>query len=145
MVTITRVEVPLPMKNTVRRRLGIEDFRRLEASTVESFSEYFRFRSCDQLRRLVIGFQFPDIIRIRRAKFSGKELLLITLVWLSYPLRWADMLRIFPGRDRQDLQRTFYWTLDHLIVDSTSNKNCNKNTKIATKLYRVISQQINHG
>jgi hypothetical protein len=70
MLSVTRVEVPPPIKNTVRRRLRIEDFRHLEDSTVESFSDYFCFRSCDQLRRLVVGFRFPDIVRIRRAKFA---------------------------------------------------------------------------
>jgi hypothetical protein len=82
MLSVARVEVPPPIKNTVRRRLGIKDVRHLEASTVESFSDYFRFKSCDQLRRLVVGFRFPDIVRIRIAKFAGEELFLITLVRL---------------------------------------------------------------
>jgi hypothetical protein len=58
-----------------------------------------------------------DVVRVRGSRFTGEELLLITLVQLFYPHCSADFIRILPGRDRQDLQITFYWTLDHLIIN----------------------------
>ena len=45
------------------------------------FPEYFRFRSPDQLHRLVNSFRIPRFVRCKqnREKFSGEEALLLTL------------------------------------------------------------------
>ena len=40
---------------------------------------------------------------------------MISLVRLSYPHRWEDVERIFPGLKRWKLQSCFYWFLDFII------------------------------
>jgi hypothetical protein len=94
------------------KRKTIRDFER----EAESFSEIFRFQSGDQLRELLLGFQFPiGVIRIKGSKFTAEEILLISLIRLSWPLRWSDVRRYFPDRSRQELQIAFYWFLDFMI------------------------------
>ncbi len=77
----------------------------------------FRFRSVAQIRRLIQGFQIPEIIRVKGSKFSNEEGMLVLLMRLAYPLRWSDVLVYFPGRDRQELQKIFYAMLDFLFVN----------------------------
>ena len=60
--------------------------------TIDSFREdeihlYFRFRSRDQLRRLVDGFQFPQfMVTDSGHRFTAEEVLLVGLHRLSRPL-----------------------------------------------------------
>ncbi len=77
----------------------------------------FSFRSVAQIRRLIQGFQIPEIIRVKGSKFSNEEGMLVLLMRLAYPLRWSDVLVYFPGRDRQELQKIFYAMLDFLFVN----------------------------
>jgi hypothetical protein len=104
-INTNRIEEPTFVQKQRGNRKTIEDFIYLERSNTLEFSDAFRFCSCDQLRRLLRGFRFPDVIRVKGSKFSGEEALLITLLRLSYPLRWFDIQKDFPDRDRQDLKK----------------------------------------
>lgn len=114
--TLRAVEVPIveSHRRKVRSRT-IEDFRYLLTSRTESFSSKFRFTSPEQLHALVTGFKLPPIIRVKGYKFSNEEVLMIALMRLSYPHRWEDVQQYFPGRDRQALQKAFYWFLDFMV------------------------------
>lgn len=107
-VKIVRVELPDRALKKKYERKTIEDFQYLEYSSNESFSERFRFNSVAQLLRLKEGFQLPAFFRSRGSRFTGEEALLISLIRLSYPSRWSDVMNYFPGRDRAELQRAFY-------------------------------------
>jgi hypothetical protein len=61
-----------------------------------NFSGLFRFRSPADLQRLHDGFGLPDIVKVQGYKTTGEEILMISLVRLSYPHRWEDVERIFP-------------------------------------------------
>ena len=80
-----------------------------------NFSGLFRFRSPADLQRLHDGFGLPDNVKVHTYKTTGEEILMISLVRLSYPHRWEDVERIFPGIKRWKLQRCFYWFLDFMI------------------------------
>ena len=85
-------------------------------SELESFSEYFRFQNGDQLRQLLAGFQFPTgTVSINAYKFTSEEILLISLIRLSWPHRWSDVRKSFPDRSRNELQLAFYWFLNFMI------------------------------
>ena len=99
-------------KQDRQNRRTIQSFE----SELESFSEYFRFQSGDQLRQLLIGFQFPvGIVKIKGYKFTSEEIMLISLIRLSWPHRWSDVRKSFPDRSRNELQLAFYWFLDFMI------------------------------
>jgi len=82
-------------------------------------SERFRFQSFDCLRRILIGFQFPEgiIILKKGYKIKADEMLMISLSRLSFPNRWSDLYERFPGRQRWFLQAAFYWFLDFLVYN----------------------------
>ena len=80
-----------------------------------NFSGLFRFRSPADLQRLHDSFGLPDNVKVHTYKTTGEEILMISLVRLSYPHRWGDVERIFPGIKRWKLQRCFYWFLDFMI------------------------------
>ena len=80
-----------------------------------NFSGLFRFRSPADLQRLDDGFGLPDIVKVQGYKTTGEEILMISLVRLSYPHRWEDVERILPGLMRWKLQTLFYWFLDFMI------------------------------
>jgi len=50
-------------------------------------------------------------VRLRTYTAMGQEILMISLVRLSYPHRWEDVERIFPRLKRWKLQSYFYWYL----------------------------------
>ena len=75
-------------QNQVNRNYQhLKDFEYLETSSTRSFSQKFHIIDTNQLRRLVAGFELPDVIRIRGSKFSGEEVLMISLIRLAYPVR----------------------------------------------------------
>jgi len=113
-VHIVRIEEPKFEKKIRSDRKCIDDFAYVEKSSTLSFSDLFRFRSCSQLRELINGFKIPKIIIIKGSKFSNKEVLLISLIRLSYPHRWCDVLQYFPDRDRQECQKAFYFFLNFI-------------------------------
>lgn len=78
-------------------------------------SSLFRFRSTQDLQRLMDGFQLPQNIKAKSYVFSGQEVLMISLLRLSFPLRWLEVAMHFPGRSRQSLQAAFYWFLEFMI------------------------------
>ena len=80
-----------------------------------NFSGLFRFRSPEDLQRLYEGLQLPGPTRLRTYKTTGQEILMVSLVRLSYPHRWEDVERIFVGMKRWKLQYLFYWFLDYMI------------------------------
>ena len=80
-----------------------------------NFSGLFRFRSPEDLQRLYEGLQLPGPTRLRTYKTTGQEILMVSLVRLSYPHRWEDVERIFVGIKRWKLQYLFYWFLDYMI------------------------------
>jgi hypothetical protein len=79
------------------------------------FSQHFRFRSPESILELIRGFRLPDLIRVNGYKFTAQEVVMISLARLAYPLRWCDVLLLFPGRKRWSCQRAFYWFLDFMI------------------------------
>ena len=79
------------------------------------FSGLFRFRSPEDLQRLYEGLQLPGPIRVYTYKTTGQEILMVSLVRLSYPHRWEDVERVFLGIKRWKLQCLFYWFLDFMI------------------------------
>ena len=85
-------------------------------------SERFRFQSFDDMRQILRAFRFPEGYIIiepgsYHMKTTAEEMLLISLTRLSFPIRWNDVLERFPGRDRQFMQRVFYWFLDFMITN----------------------------
>jgi len=93
----------------------IADFEARIGESGFEFSDYFRFQTPDQLRRLIAGFQMPAFATVGRRKFEMEEVLLVSLTRLSYPKRWADVTERFPNRDRWALKRMFYWFLNFMI------------------------------
>jgi len=123
---ILSVEVPdnFTYRRQIKKQMDfkprcLEDFRYLEWGLGEEcFSGLFRFQGVEQLKRLLSGFRFPEgIIRIHTYPFSAEEILLISLTRLAHPDRWASVMRVFPGRDRWELSRAFYWFLDYMIAN----------------------------
>ena len=86
-----------------------------------NFSGLFRFRSPADLQRLHDGFGLPDIVKVQGYKTTGEEILMISLVRLSYPHRWEDVERIFPSTSSTMGQRremsSSGWLLKHVEVD----------------------------
>ena len=83
-----------------------------------TFSEYFRFQSVNQLKRLCRGFQIPEEIKVDRSVFTGEEVVIISLLRLSYPSRWTDVINKLPRnkkRSRCECGRAFRWFLDFMI------------------------------
>ena len=60
-----------------------------------NFSGLFSFRSPEDMQRLYEGFQLPGPTRVKTYKTTGQEILMVSLVRLSYPHRWEDVERIF--------------------------------------------------
>ena len=66
--------------------------RTLDSFSDEDFPLNFRFRSKDQLRRLLVAFQMPTHLRDNYGhKFYIEELLLIVLFYLHYPQSSTDL------------------------------------------------------
>ena len=80
-----------------------------------NFSGLFRWRSPKDLQRLYEGLQLPGLTKIKAYKTTGQEILMVSLVRLSYPHRWEDVERIFFGIKRWKLQCLFYWFLDYMV------------------------------
>ena len=80
-----------------------------------NFSGLFRWRSPKDLQRLYEGLQLPGLTKIKAYKTTGQEILMVSLVRLSYPHRWEDVERIFIGIKRWKLQCLFYWFLDYMV------------------------------
>ena len=98
-----RVERAIPLQgNRVRR-----DPYKFADFVDCNFSGLFRFRSPEDLQRLYEGLQLPGPIRVKTYKTTGQEILMVSLVRLSYPHRWEDVERIFDGIQRWKLQRMF--------------------------------------
>lgn len=47
----------------------IADFHARVGQADFEFSQYFRFQSADQLRRLITGFQMPEIVRVGKRRY----------------------------------------------------------------------------
>ena len=71
--------------------------------TIDSFVEsdiphLFRFKTKDQLRRLLAVMKLPDVIRLENgALVSNEELMLVGLYRLAYPCRLISIAREFGG------------------------------------------------
>jgi hypothetical protein len=108
--------VPSP----IRQVYDPMNFKLMEQETIRlgvDCSERFRFQSFGNLRRLLVGFNFPvGDIKLRHGYvMKAEEILLISLTRLSFPSRWSDLYERFPGRKRWSLQRAFYWFLDFMV------------------------------
>jgi hypothetical protein len=79
------------------------------------FSEKFRFRSPEDIVKLVQGLQIPDTGTTHGCKFSSHEIVLVSLCRLAYPLRWTDVMAFFPGLSRIQCIRAFYWFVNYMI------------------------------
>jgi len=73
-----------------------------------NFIGLFRFLSPADLQRLLDGFGLPNNVIVQSYKTTGEEILMVSLVRLSYPNRWEDVERIFKGLYRWKLQRFFF-------------------------------------
>jgi hypothetical protein len=103
--------IPLQENRVKRDRYKFADFVNY------NFSGLFRFRSPEALQRLYEGLQLPGNTKIQGYKTSGQEVLMVSLVRLSYPHRWEDVERIFIGIKRWKLQSLFYWFLDYMVAN----------------------------
>lgn len=103
--------VLMPRVNPTRRTIA--SFEALNYN----FSEVFRFHSPQELQSLINHFRIPSIIRVEGYVFTNQEVLLISLIRLSYPMRWSQVEMHFPGRHRWDLKAAFYWFLDFMTVN----------------------------
>ena len=95
----------------------IDDYAYLEADDSESFSEKFRFIDTSQLKRLLVGFQFPETVIVKGYKFRSEEILLIGLTRFCYPNRWSDMIDKFPSRKRWELHAAVNYFLNFMIYN----------------------------
>ena len=81
-----------------------------------TFDADFRFRSPEDVLRVLEGLQIPAIVHTKEGyKFTGQEVMLISLKKLSYPHRWKEVCEAFPGRKRWACKAAFYWFLDFMI------------------------------
>ena len=83
---IQMVEMEEPIL-TSKLRLGrktLDDFVYMENASYMAFSDLFRFRSVAQIRRLIQGFQIPEIIRVKGSKFSNEEGMFVLVVDAPY-------------------------------------------------------------
>lgn len=80
------------------------------------YSEKFRFLNVDQLRRIKVGFLFPEgKVKVGTYSTTSEEIILIAMARLSWPSRWSDLMLLFAGRKRWFLGRCFYWYLNYMI------------------------------
>ena len=79
-------ELEMPLVKIRKRRRTIDSF------DDEEIPVFFRFRTKEQLHRLMVGFQIPNIIRIARTGniFYGEEYLLVSLYRLHRPTSLSD-------------------------------------------------------
>jgi hypothetical protein len=63
-----------------------------EAFDRNLYSDIFRFRSPEDLQRIKEGFGFPNNVKVHGYKFTGAAIIMISLVRLSRPLRWTDVM-----------------------------------------------------
>ena len=89
--------------------------RTLKDFDAGTYSAKFRFRSADDLHKLMTLLQLPATVKVRSYRYTNEEIILISLMRLSYPARWLDVAHHFPGRGRAALQSAFYWFLDFMI------------------------------
>jgi hypothetical protein len=115
-IDMMKIEVEEPSK--IRRSLK----QRMRKTTVYDFdrndySSKFRWRSPEDLERLINGLGFPEIIKINKYVFTSHEVVMISLMRLAYPLRWTDILDKFPGREQWECSKAFYYFLDFMIAN----------------------------
>lgn len=112
-VNLLRIDIPLHVLNPKRIKYpprSVFDFDRT------TYSIDFRFRTPEDVRRLLEGLRIPAQIRTKEGyKFTGEEVLLISLKKLSYSHRWNDICKDFPGRKRWACKSAFYYFLDFMI------------------------------
>jgi len=103
------------------RMISVYDYER------ETFSEKFRFRSPEDLERLIDALKIPKKVSVHGYTFTSHEVVTISLLRLSYPLRWSDVQAYVPGRKPWQLRRAFYWFIDFMITNwgylITNNRN----------------------
>ena len=117
LMTVQRIHLQLQVERAIPL-LGIRmrrDPYKFTDFVGSNYSGLFRFRSPEDLQRLYEGLQLPGPIRVKNYKTTGQEILMVSLVRLSYPHRWEDVERIFLGIQRWKLQCLFYWFLDFMI------------------------------
>lgn len=98
-------------KQRVPRKTSVYDYDR------ETFSEKFRFRSPEDLERLILALKIPNKVSVHGYTFTSHEVVMISLLRLAYPLRWSDVQAYVPGRKHWQLRRAFYWFIDFMIVN----------------------------
>jgi hypothetical protein len=104
---VKKAKKPKPTRRT------IQDF----VNKGYNFGETFRFTSAEDLLLLLECFRLPKVVRVEGYVFSNEEVLLISLIRLSYPMRWSQVMMHFPGMQRWTLKAAFYWFLDFMIVN----------------------------
>lgn len=82
-----------------------------------NLSENLRFRTVDELGRLMRGFQIPETVIANGYKFGGEEIIVISLLRLSWPMRWSDVAEKLRTKKRWALGRAFYWFLDFMVIN----------------------------
>ena len=118
---VLKIDDNIPINRRQEIRLGMERLKRKTITdfetSVDAFSESFRFQNGNQLRQLINGFQIPQTVKIKTYRFSGEEIILISLIRLAWPYRWSDVKLHFPDRSRNELSVAFYWFIDFMIVN----------------------------
>jgi len=74
------------------RRTITRGNRKFHIDTFHNFYHHFRMEK-EQFLKLYRAFHLPEVIKVKRSKFSGLEALAITMYRLSYPYRLVDLVR----------------------------------------------------
>jgi hypothetical protein len=93
--------------------------------TIDSFEDdeiphLFRFRSKDQLRALLEGFGVPETVVIlpQRYRFSGEEILLVSLLRMSRPYTvWDPVFKTLFGLDGSQIGSAFNWFVKFMTAN----------------------------
>jgi hypothetical protein len=90
--------------------------RTIDSLNDEDIPIYFRFRSKDQLRRLLVGFKFPDFVRLcNNHLFTGDEILLVSLYRFHRPVTCSDYIfRVFFGLNDVYVSLIFNYFLNYM-------------------------------
>ena len=82
---VSVAEIRQPLRKLEPKKRTIDSFRDEEVHT------YFRFRSKEQLRRLLVGFRFPKYMLTKDGhRFTSEEVMLIGLYRLHRPTTLSD-------------------------------------------------------
>lgn len=89
-----------------------------EVHTDEEINVFYKFKSVNQMRKLMECFQLDEEVIIEGHHYTGEEILMIGLCRLHFPTRLIEMESHF-GRDYTSLGRAFHWFINFFIKNWT--------------------------